>query len=67
MNIDMFELDSIMDDDNNARTGSLIPVLQDNSVENHYLLKESLEYVTLDQPPEECTSSEKTAIPTPDW
>lgn len=43
MNIDMLKPDSIMDDDNNARTGLLIPVLQDNLVEYHYLPEESLE------------------------
>jgi hypothetical protein len=41
----MFKPDSIMDDDNNARTGLLIPVLQDNSVEYHYLPDESLEII----------------------
>lgn len=45
MNIDMFKLGPIMNNDNNARTGSLIPVLQDNSLEYHYLPEESLEYV----------------------
>lgn len=45
MNIDMFKLDSIMHDDNNARTGLLMPVLQDNSVEFYYMPEESLEYV----------------------
>lgn len=45
MNIDMFKPDSIMDEDNNARTGLLIPVLQDNSVECHYLPEEPLEII----------------------